>query len=108
MLRFGIAKPQYVLLLTTRSKCAEKESEKKSGPKLDLNSVPLLVSPVPYPVSCGEVLIGLSMLVWLLLTETKINRNSKTKAKIKNPRHQIFSFYALYMSTKNRKLNTAL
>ena len=29
MLRFGIAKPQYVLLLTTRSKCAEKESEKK-------------------------------------------------------------------------------
>ena len=29
MLRFGAAKPQYVLLLTTRNKYAENESEKK-------------------------------------------------------------------------------
>ena len=44
MLRFGIAKPQYLLLLTIGSKCAEKEIEKKIAPKLDSNSVPLLVT----------------------------------------------------------------
>ena len=64
MLRFGVAKPQHVQ--TMRSKCAEKKIE--SALKLDWNSVPLLVSPEPYPVSCGKVLIGLPM---LLLTKTK-------------------------------------
>ena len=67
--------------------CAEKEIKKKSCPKLDLNSGPLLVSPVPYPVSYGEVLIGLHMLVWLLLTEPKIDRNS----------YQSFSFTVPYV-----------
>ena len=69
MLRFGVAKLQYVLLLTSAQKIA---------PKLDLNSVPLLVSPEPYPVSYGKVLSGLPM---LLLTKPKIDRNSKTKMK---------------------------
>ena len=44
MLRFGVAKPQYVVLLTMRSKCEEKETEKKSCHKLDSNSVPLVVT----------------------------------------------------------------
>ena len=33
MLRFGVAKPQHILLLTIRSKCAEKEIEKKNCPQ---------------------------------------------------------------------------
>ena len=44
MLRFGVAKPQNVLLLTMKRKCAEKKIDKKSGPKLDSNPVPLLVT----------------------------------------------------------------
>ena len=44
MLRFGVAKPQHVLL-TTKSKCAEKETKKKKvASKLDSNSVPLNVT----------------------------------------------------------------
>ena len=31
MLRFGFAKPQYVLLLTMRSKCAEKKNCPQAG-----------------------------------------------------------------------------
>ena len=82
MLCFGVAKPQYIILLTTRCKCAEKKNRKKISPKLDLNLVHLLVSPVHYPVSCGKVLIGLHILVRLLLTKTKFGRNSNTKAPI--------------------------
>ena len=89
---FGVAKPQYVLLLSMRS------AQKKIAPKLDLNPVPLLVSPEPYPVSCGKVLIGLPMLAWLLLPKTKIDRNSKTKAKINIP--FLFFHYSLCVHVK--------
>ena len=50
-----------------------------------------------YPVSCGEVLIGLHMLVRLMLNKTKINRNSKTKAKIKNPEIYFLNYGILYV-----------
>ena len=55
------------------------------------------MSQVLYPVSCGEVLIGLHMLVRLLLNKTKIDRNSKTKVKIKNPEILFLSYGVLYV-----------
>ena len=52
-------------------------------------------------MSCGKVLIVLPMLVWLLLTKTKI---SKTKAKINNPNGKFSTFDTLNLPTRIRKL----
>ena len=74
--------------------------KKKVVPELDSNPVPpvpQLVSPVLYPVSYGKVLIGLHILVRLLLNKTKIDRNSKTKVKIKNPEIFFLSYGILYV-----------
>ena len=72
-LHFGVAKPQYVLLLPDKKYVCRK----KIVSRLDSNLVPWLVRPQPYPVSYWEVLIGLHM---LLLTRTKIGHNFNLKA----------------------------
>ena len=50
-LRFGVAKPQYILLLTTR---CEKKIGKKIAPKLDLNPVPPACEPSVLPSELWE------------------------------------------------------
>ena len=95
MLCFGVAKLQYV----NHEKCIEK----KLPPSWIRNSTSAC-EPCALP-SCSErweVLIGLPMLIWLLLTKTKIDRNESEKyflsyvilykMKLSGvPRHYIFS-----------------
>ena len=77
-LHFGIAKMQYILLLTF---VADKEyvcrKNKSENSCLQAGFELLLVRPEPYH---REVLLGLPVLVRLLLSKTKISRNFYLKA----------------------------